>query len=109
MPRSPELSRLEQLVLVAILNLRSEAYGVPIRNEVSAQGGREASFSSVYAVLDRLERDGLVDSRLGAPTPERGGRAKRYYHVLATGQRALNGAIVQSRALWPKQLAGALA
>jgi len=65
--------------------LDDDAYGVPICREIEVQTGCEVAVGNVYATLDRLEKKGLVSSELGEPTPERGGRAKKYFHVTNTG------------------------
>ena len=79
----------EQVVLLAILRIGEAAYGMTIRREVEQRSGRKLSIGSVYTTLERLERKGYVRSRLGEPTTERGGRAKRYYRITAKGERAL--------------------
>jgi DNA-binding PadR family transcriptional regulator len=84
------LGNFEEIVLLAVLNLGNEAYGVTIRREVSAATERDVSIGAVYATLDRLERKGYVNSWQGEATPERGGRAKRYFRVEGAGIRALN-------------------
>ena len=83
------LGEFEQIVLLAILRLREEAYGVSIRAEIGARTGRQATRGALYTTLDRLEEKGLVTSRMGDPTPIRGGRAKRYYAVSASGMKAI--------------------
>ncbi len=75
------LGEFEQLVLLAILRRGDEAYGVPIVEEIEHRTGREVSRTAVYVALTRLEKRGLVSSRMGDPTPERGGKAKRYFRV----------------------------
>jgi PadR family transcriptional regulator, regulatory protein PadR len=90
MGSSNRLSRLEELVLLALVGLQENAYGVTIRRALVERAGRDVSFSSVYTILERLERKGYVSSRMGDPTPERGGRAKRYYKIRGSGVRALN-------------------
>jgi DNA-binding PadR family transcriptional regulator len=75
------LGELEQLILLAILRLGEEAYGVPIVEEIQRRTGREVSRTGVYVSLTRLEKRGLVSSRLADPTPERGGKAKRYFRL----------------------------
>jgi PadR family transcriptional regulator, regulatory protein PadR len=84
-----DLGDLEQLVLLAILRLGDEAYGVPILEEIRARTRRPASRAAVYIALRRLEDKGFVLSRLGDPTPERGGRAKRYYRARPAAVRQL--------------------
>jgi PadR family transcriptional regulator PadR len=84
------LGRFEEIVLLALVRLRENAYGVPIRREIAERTGRDVSFGAVYTTLERLERKGYVSSRLGEPTAERGGRAKKYFRIEAPGVRALN-------------------
>jgi len=84
------LGEFEKLVLLALLRLGEKAYGVPIRREIAERAGRDYSIGAVYTTLDRLQAKGYVTSRLGDPTPERGGRAKRYFTIEAPGIRALN-------------------
>ena len=90
MDRNDRLGRFEEIVLLALVRLRENAYGVTIRREIAERTGRDASFGAVYTTLERLERKGYVSSRVGEPTPERGGRAKRYFRIEAPGRRALN-------------------
>src|SRR5690349_9918591 len=85
MPRAQTLGEFEQIVLLAILRLGEEAYGVTIREEIMARTGREPSPGALYVTLDRLEEKGLVRSQFGDPTPQRGGRAKRFFSVSAKG------------------------
>jgi len=83
------LGTLEHIVLLAVLRLGSDAYGATIRDEIEQRGGRAMSFGAVYVTLQRMESKGLVRSRLGEPTAERGGRAKRFFQVTAEGRRAV--------------------
>jgi PadR family transcriptional regulator PadR len=89
MATTPSLGEFEQVVLLAILRLGDGAYGVSIREEIQARTDREPSPGALYTTLDRLEEKGLLRSRLGDPTPQRGGRAKRYVEVTATGVEAV--------------------
>jgi len=82
------LGEFEQLLLLALLKLGDEAYGVRIRQAIEVGAHRPVSAGAVYTALERLERQGLVSSRLGDPTPERGGKRKRYYRLEAEGARA---------------------
>jgi DNA-binding PadR family transcriptional regulator len=75
------LGEFEHLVLLAILRLGSNAYGVPVLREIEDRTGRAVSRAAVYIALRRLEAKGLLSSRMADPTPERGGRAKRYFTV----------------------------
>jgi PadR family transcriptional regulator PadR len=88
MDGSDRLGPFEEIVLLALLRLR-ETYGVPIRREIAERTGRDVSFGAVYTTLERLERKGYVSSRVGESTPERGGRAKKYYRIEAPGIKAL--------------------
>lgn len=87
------LGEFEQLVLLALLRLGDEAYGVAIRDEIEREAGRDVTLGAVYTTLLRLEEKRLVTSRLGDPTPQRGGRRKKYYRPLAAGQRELAASI----------------
>lgn len=89
MPKRSFLGEMELMVLLAVVRLSDEAYGVPISKELLILAGREVALGSIYAALDRLEQKSFVTSLLGDPTPERGGRAKRYYRVTSAGLRAL--------------------
>jgi len=80
MPRE-SLGEFEQLVLLACLRLGDEAYAVPIVDEIAARTGRDASHAAVYVALKRLEKKGLVDSRMSEPVAERGGRSRRCFAV----------------------------
>lgn len=77
----------ELLALLAVLKVGDNAYGVPVADAIREATGRDVLLGSVYVTLERLERKGLMTSRLGDPTPERGGRAKRYFRVTAKGLR----------------------
>ena len=79
------LGDLEELALLAVLRLGSDAYGARIREELSQQAGRTASISTLYVTLMRLEEKGYVRSWLGEPTGERGGKAKRFFEVRPEG------------------------
>ena len=81
------IGNFELMILLALIRLGDEAYGVPIAKEIETRCGREISVASVYAALDRLTAKHLVSSELGEPTAERGGRAKRYFRITAKGLR----------------------
>lgn len=89
MAHSPSLGEFEQIVLLAVLRLKAEAYGVSIRNEIAERTGREPTPGALYTTLERLETKGLLKSRTGEPTAQRGGRAKRYYTLTASGNVAI--------------------
>jgi DNA-binding PadR family transcriptional regulator len=84
------LGNFEEIVLLAVLRLGEQAYGAKIRQTVAEATERDVSIGAVYATLDRLERKGYLKSWQGEATPERGGRAKRYFRVEGVGVQALN-------------------
>ena len=77
------------MILLAILRVGEEAYGVPIAREIESTGGRTVILSAVYSGLERLEANGLVSPALGDPRPARGGRAKRFFRVTLSGLKAV--------------------
>lgn len=83
------LGEFEQLVLLALLRLGDEAYGMSVRRELEDTAGRRVTFGTVYGTLDRLEEKGFVSSRHGDPDPVRGGRARRFFRVEPEGELAL--------------------
>ena len=83
------LGEFELMVLLAVISLGDEAYGIPLSRELAVRRGREVALGSVYAALDRLEIKGLAISRLGESTPERGGRAKRYFQATEQGLQTI--------------------
>ncbi|HEY2383195.1 MAG TPA: helix-turn-helix transcriptional regulator [Terriglobia bacterium] len=90
MPQIDSLGHFEQMVLSAIVALGDKAYGVTIHEKVEElSGDKPVSAGAVYITLDRLEDKGHIRSWLADPTPERGGRRKRYYQLQAAGARAL--------------------
>ena len=94
------LGEFEQVVLLAILRLGDDAYAVTIREEIAACTGRMVSRGSIYITLDRLETKGYLKSWFGDPTPERGGRAKRYYALRPRAVEALRETRRALVALW---------
>ena len=92
--RSPALGDFEQLVLLGVLRLESDelAYGAAIRQEIHTRSGRDVSINAVYTTLDRLESKGLLRSWIGEPTPQRGGRRRKFYAMRPAGVAALRQA-----------------
>jgi PadR family transcriptional regulator PadR len=86
------LGEFEQLVLLALMRLGDDAYGVSVRDTLLQRTGRDVSFGAIYSTLRRLEAKGLVRSSLGDPEPVRGGRAKKHVVVLPRGRAALGEA-----------------
>ena len=94
------LGPFEQAVLLAILRLGNEAYGRAILKDVQGRLERSVAAGAAHATLERLERKGLVSSRLGPGTPVRAGRARRYYRLQPAGVRALNDARAAVETIW---------
>ena len=94
------LGEFEHLVLLAVARLGDNAYGVPIIDELELQTGRRVSRASVYVALKRLEKKDLIVSILGDPTPERGGRAKRYFQISPLAERRLQEARAALLKMW---------
>jgi DNA-binding PadR family transcriptional regulator len=94
------LGEFEQLVLWAVARLGEEGYGMTIRREIEERTGRSVSIGAVYTTLDRLERKGHVRSRVGEPTAERGGRARRHFELRESGARALREARAVLTSMW---------
>src|SRR5262245_24140384 len=94
------LTDFELMVMLAVLRVREDAYGVSIARETEETGGSPVTQSAVYLALERRCQQGLVGSRLGEPTPERGGRAKKLFSVTAAGLRAIRRTQAAFMALW---------
>jgi PadR family transcriptional regulator PadR len=100
MSKQEHLGEFEQLALLAVLRLGKDAYGARLREELSDQAGREATVSSIYITLTRLETKGMVASWMGEPTQVRGGKARRFFRVEPRGLVALNQARERLLAMW---------
>jgi PadR family transcriptional regulator, regulatory protein PadR len=94
------LGHFELLVLLALMRHGDEAYGVPIAREIERSTGKAVIIASVYNTLERLEEKGLIRSAVGQPTPERGGRAKRYFAITTAGLREVRAAKKALTLLW---------
>jgi PadR family transcriptional regulator, regulatory protein PadR len=94
------LGEFEQIVLLAILRVGEDAYAIPVREEIEARTGRSVARGALYTALERLEAKRCVRSRLGAPLPERGGRARRYFTVTPAGLSALRASRKSLLQLW---------
>ena len=94
------LTDFELLILLAILRVGDDAYGVPIVREIEATGRRTVLLGAVYTALERLQDTGLVSSTIGDPTPERGGRAKRFFRVTPKGLKAVKDTQRALVAMW---------
>jgi DNA-binding PadR family transcriptional regulator len=100
MRKGDYLGNFEFMLLLALLRLGEDAYGVTIARELEQQTDREVVVASVYATLERLQERGLVTSSLGDSTPERGGRAKRYFRITGAGIREVRDARRSLTNLW---------
>jgi DNA-binding PadR family transcriptional regulator len=100
MPDRGYFGEFELMIMLALIAIGNEAYGVNISHELEKYRRRGVSLGSVYAALERLESKGMVGSRLGDPTPERGGRAKRYFHVTQKGLRKVQESRRVLTSLW---------
>ncbi len=100
MPQREFPGEFEQVVLLTLARLKDQAYGMAIRQEIADRTGRDVGIGSVYSALDRMEAKGFISSTLGDPTPERGGRAKRYYRLEQAGLLALQRAREMYVRLW---------
>ena len=88
-PKSPYLGEFEYAVLLAVMHLSEDAYAVPIRELIEDRTARPVARGALYTALERLESKACLRSRMGDPTPERGGRARRYFSLTPVGLRAL--------------------
>lgn len=111
MSKPHSLGEFELVVMLTIIRLGENAYGVPIAREIEQQTGRSVTFGTVYATLERLQKKGFVRSILGEATPERGGRAKRYFLITSTGLQIVRATKQKLTRLWRglRQLEGGLA
>jgi DNA-binding PadR family transcriptional regulator len=94
------LGEFEQMVLLSIVQLGDDAYGVKIREEIEARTGRDVARGALYTTLDRLDAKGLVTSETGDATTERGGRPRRYFTVSPVGMEALRASRKALLNLW---------
>ena len=94
------ISRTEELILLAVCHLGENAYGVTVRDYLSDAARQKLSIGGVYVPLDRLVRMGLLKTRQGKPTPERGGMSKRFYRITTDGVAALNESRQTYEAMW---------
>lgn len=94
------LGEFEHLVLLAVARLQPDGYGTTLRHEIEARTGRDVSVGALYATLDRLEGKGWLSSRVGEPTAERGGRAKRHFTLQPAGAQVLHASRARLDAMW---------
>ncbi len=89
MKSTPYVGEFEYAVLLAVLHVETDAYAVPVRAVLEERTGRPVARGALYTALERLEAKGCLRSRMGDPTAERGGKARRYFTVTPLGVRAL--------------------
>ena len=88
------------MVMLTVIRLGDDAYGVPISREIKQQTGREVAFGTVYATIERLQQKGFIRSSLGDVTPERGGRAKRFFRATPAGLQTVRDTKQNLVRLW---------
>lgn len=93
------ITEFEQQLMLVVMRLGDHAYGVAVQDEILKRTGRRRSFGVIYAGLERLNEHGFLQTRMGEPTDERGGRAKRFYRLTARGEATLAAALDAQRAL----------
>jgi len=94
------LTDFEIMILLAVLRMENDAYGVTIAREIEDKAGRTVQLPAIYAALDRLEKQGLVRSWIGEATPQRGGRAKKHFALTAAGLGSVQDTRDALTALW---------
>jgi len=99
-PSRDFLGEFEQIVLLALIRLGDNAYGVPVRQEIENRTDRSVSVGALYSTLDRLEEKGFIASRFSDSRPERGGRSRRYFKVRGAGVRALERTQAALASMW---------
>ena len=100
MSRRKGMGEFEQLLLLSVLRLKDEAYGVTMRREIEAQTGRAVTLGAIYPTMDRLEKKGYVGSSMSEPTGQRGGRSRRYFRLTSAGLDALYAAREAFNSMW---------
>lgn len=98
--RETYLGEFEHIVLLTLLHLKENAYGMTIRMEIEERIGRSVSIGAIYATLERLENKGYIASKMGEATPERGGRAKRFFSITPAGRSKLKETRKIIDAMW---------
>jgi DNA-binding PadR family transcriptional regulator len=95
-----ELTKAEEILLLSILRLRDEAYGVAIKGEIHETTGQAIAYGTLYFILEQLWSKGMVEKTKGAPTPERGGRSKTYYRLTEKGFDSLKKSYEMQQKAW---------
>ena len=95
-----EISKAEEMVLLAILRLRDEAYGISIRKQIRKDTKKDYTYGTLYGLLRQMERKGYIRKNRGEPLPKKGGRSKSYFKLTPMGIRALKEAMELHERLW---------
>jgi len=95
-----ELSKAEEIVLLAVWRLEKNAYGVSIRRQIKEDTGKDYTYGTLYGLLRQLTFKGFVRKRIGTPTPEKGGRCKTYFDLTSDGVDALKNALALHHRVW---------
>ena len=95
-----DLTKLEELVMMAIWRLADNAYGVKIKNKVKEIGGKEYFYNTLYTTFDQLKRKGYITKDFGEPSAVRGGKRKVFFHITKHGRHALEEAFKRHSRVW---------
>ena len=95
-----DITKKEEILLVSILNLKEEAYGVFIRRRIKELTGKQWNYGTLYRMLDQLVKKGVLERKEGEPMPEKGGRRKNYYSLTKVGVEALQESYALQQSLW---------
>jgi PadR family transcriptional regulator, regulatory protein PadR len=95
-----DVAGLELSVLLAVARLGDDAYGLSVRRDVTERLAHDYSVGAIYTTLERLLEKGLLKSRTAPPTPTRGGRSRRHFHLTGAGERAIRAARERAAAEW---------
>jgi PadR family transcriptional regulator PadR len=95
-----ELTKAEETLLLAILQLKDIAYGVAIKRHIQKNTGKALPYGTLYFILEQLTKKGYVNRFTGESKPERGGRSRIYYTLTSEGSRALQHAYKMQKKIW---------
>ena len=98
-----DITKKEEILLISILNLKEEAYGVFIRRRIKEFTGKQWNYGTLYRMLDQLVTKGVLERKEGEPMPEKGGRRKNYYSLTRIGVETLQESFALQQSLWDKQ------
>ena len=95
-----DLTKHEEILLISVLHLKENAYGIHISRRIMEKTGKQWNYGTLYRMLDQLVRKGLLERKEGDPLPEKGGRRKNYYSLTREGIQALQDAYALQKTLW---------